>query len=118
MPEYPVSCFVRTKVSESGSLVLAKAPIERIDPMDAYAPFVYRSMKDARAAIAQHMLEQWQAVVDGDLDFDDVDHSDDVYACDIHADGAISFEDFEMERAEAFACWGVPDPAGEPAPAI
>lgn len=118
MPEYPISCFVRTKVTESGSLVPAKAPFERADPMEAYAPFAYRSLADAQRAIAQHMLEQWEAVVDGDIDFDDVDHSDDVHECDIHADGAISFENFEMERAEIFTCWGVPDPATEPAPAI
>lgn len=118
MPEYPISYFVRTKLTESGSLVPAKAPLERGDPMDAYAPFAYRSVEEAQKAIAQHMLEQWEAVVDGDLQFEEVDHSDDVHACDIHADGTISFEGFEMERAEVFASWNVPDPEAAPVPAI
>jgi hypothetical protein len=117
-PKYPVSCFVRTKVLESGQTVPAKAPLEKSDPMEAYAPFVYGSLEEAQRAIAQHMMEQWQAVLDGDLRFDEVDHSDSVCGCDLYEDGAISFEDFEMERSEVFAAWGAPDPEAVPAPVV
>jgi hypothetical protein len=110
MPEYPVHCYIRMKLQEgSGALVPVKAALEALDPMEAYSPFVYASLQEARMAVAKSMLEQWQMVVDGDLDFHDVDHSEEILSCDVHDDGAISFEDFELERATIFASWGVAD---------
>lgn len=119
MPDYPYHCYIRMKLrEETGSLVPAKAPLEAMDPKEAYSPFVFASLKEARMATARHMQEQWQAVVDGDLDFLDVDTSDEILSCDVHDDGAISFEDFELERDRIFAAWGVPDPAAAPAPSV
>ncbi|MGY3582324.1 hypothetical protein ACVIGB_000752 [Bradyrhizobium sp. USDA 4341] len=117
MPDYPVHCFIRMKSWDTGALVPVKAPLEVLDPMEAYSPFVYASLEEARMAVAKSMLEQWQMVVDGDLEFLDVDNSEEILSCDVHDDGAISFEDFELGRATIFANWDVTDPARAAAPA-
>ena len=119
MPDYPVHCFIRMKPREdTGTLVPVKAPLEALDPMEAYSPFLYASLDEAKMAVAKNMLEQRQMVVDGDLDFLDVDNSDEILSCDVHDDGAISFADFELERATIFANWAVDDPAAATAPAV
>lgn len=117
-PQDPVfSGFARVKFLDSGEMTTAKAPLEQIDPVEAYAPFVYANEQAAQQAIAKEMLEAWQMVVDGDLAFEDIElqGSDNIYPCDIFEDGVIVMvkdnNDLEWHRSFIFAAWDVRDPA-------
>lgn len=106
----------------------AFAPIEVIDHLEAYAPFLYENKEAADADLnedIQHLgvdrAEQAAANVpedadgidlDGDEDEDDNFYEEDtVYPCTVHADGSITTEFQTITRAQIFEAYGLPDPA-------
>ncbi|MGY3581796.1 hypothetical protein ACVIGB_000133 [Bradyrhizobium sp. USDA 4341] len=141
--DYPVDRFARLKLEgrqfawRTGKVIPHKAPLEIVDPLEAYAPFLFDSLAAAQKSHADDMVKLWNMVADGRMSSDDayaVDEIMGIFRCTIEADGRIhatdpghhlptiaerrAFEDrrfgptgeFEITREDAFAAHGITDP--------
>lgn len=114
---YPADRWIRLTMVD-GKLVPAFAPEAARDALQAYEPFLYASEDEIKNEIAREMETRWGEVARNERDFDDADMDDVFGPCTVHEDGGIALEQFEIERAEIFAAYGVEDPAASPAPAL
>jgi hypothetical protein len=148
---YPTERYARLRLAgrefawRTGSVTPHKAPLEKADPIEAYAPFLFDSLEAARTAHAEDMVKLWELVADGELTTEEayaIDETMSIFKCTIEEDGRIHALDpasrlptiaaqraagqdfrfgpageFEIGRDEAFAAFEVPDPlAASPAP--
>lgn len=124
---YPAKRIIRL-MDVHGREQPAFAPLEEVDHLKAYAPFLYETMEAAEADQAGDVEELGAAreeerkalIADGDYDEeeDEADNffeEDNLIECTVHADGSIETQFATFERSTIFSAFGVADPAA-PAP--
>ena len=119
---YPAKRIIRL-MDVSGREQPAFAPLEEMDHLAAYAPFLYETMEAAEADQAGDIEELGIArsqereamIADGDFDedeeLDNFFEEDNLMECTVHEDGSIETQFTRFERSVIFSAFGVTDPA-------
>ena len=125
--EYPATRYVRVRSDDPrarrrfATVAPLKAPLGKADPLEAYAPFAFATLDEARRAHAEDMVHLWQMIADGDLPFEEAEAEDartGIFVCEIHEDGSITCDDFALSREKVFAAYEVEDPLAAAAPTM